>query len=329
MKRYLDYADPRIKQKEVINLCDNRPLLGPPFIAGWEEPFLSYFSKERYKGKSHIFCRGRFVVGQCLNTMSTLTGIVVPGAYYFVFVLPCYRSGSPGFDTALCQTQIVLAALIVTNFLLAAFTNPGIVPRCEGLSKELEPGSYNLDFEGVPFPRFLRIHDVTFKQKFCLTCNVFRPPRSKHCHACDNCVLRFDHHCAWIGQCVGLLNYRFFVSLIFSATLFLTMCIGVTCTNFAALAEPMDVFVGDTSTGVPEWVNLIFVVYCTLLFGPLLVLSIYHAAITCLNLTTNEHVKMYYVENPFDFGPRKNCQQIWCRPHLLLASGEDSVEIMF
>ncbi|KAI5419051.1 Protein S-acyltransferase 10 [Lathyrus oleraceus] len=34
-------------------------------------------------------------------------------------------------------------------------------------------------------------------------CNVEQPPRAKHCHGCDKCVLQFDHHCVWLGNCIG------------------------------------------------------------------------------------------------------------------------------
>ncbi|KAK9230818.1 hypothetical protein WN943_021048 [Citrus x changshan-huyou] len=41
----------------------------------------------------------------------------------------------------------------------------------------------------------------------CSYCNVEQPPRAKHCHDCDRCVLQFDHHCVWLGTCVGLGNH--------------------------------------------------------------------------------------------------------------------------
>ncbi|XP_068343821.1 protein S-acyltransferase 10-like isoform X3 [Pyrus communis] len=41
----------------------------------------------------------------------------------------------------------------------------------------------------------------------CSYCNVEQPPRSKHCHDCDKCVLQFDHHCVWLGTCIGVGNH--------------------------------------------------------------------------------------------------------------------------
>ena len=50
-----------------------------------------------------------------------------------------------------------------------------------------------------------------FKIKFCSTCLLFRPPGISHCKKCNCCVEKFDHHCPWIGNCIGKNNYKFFI----------------------------------------------------------------------------------------------------------------------
>lgn len=46
----------------------------------------------------------------------------------------------------------------------------------------------------------------------CYTCCVEQPVRSRHCRVCRRCVRAFDHHCPFVGNCVGAGNYRWFFS---------------------------------------------------------------------------------------------------------------------
>ncbi|KAJ4480870.1 zf-DHHC-domain-containing protein [Lentinula aciculospora] len=44
--------------------------------------------------------------------------------------------------------------------------------------------------------------------------------RAHHCRACGTCVLKYDHHCPWIGQCVGARNHKFFINFNLVTTIF-------------------------------------------------------------------------------------------------------------
>ena len=58
---------------------------------------------------------------------------------------------------------------------------------------------------------------------FCNKCNLITPKELNitHCDKCSICILKYDHHCNWIGKCIGKGNIIFFVSLVISLFLFL------------------------------------------------------------------------------------------------------------
>ncbi|KAK4488698.1 hypothetical protein RD792_004475 [Penstemon davidsonii] len=46
---------------------------------------------------------------------------------------------------------------------------------------------------------------------YCNRCQNGKPPRCHHCSVCKRCVLKMDHHCIWVVNCVGACNYKFFL----------------------------------------------------------------------------------------------------------------------
>ena len=107
----------------------------------------------------------------------------------------------------------ILFLLVLASLFKTAFSDPGILPRAStreviDLERQLQstviPG--RLDFivenpilgaetRATPRTKTIQINGQPLKLKYCLTCQLFRPPRSSHCSICDNCVMNFDHHC--------------------------------------------------------------------------------------------------------------------------------------
>lgn len=57
---------------------------------------------------------------------------------------------------------------------------------------------------------------------FCERCSIERAPRAHHCSTCQSCILRLDHHCIWIHNCVGLYNIKYFYLYLISISVIFT-----------------------------------------------------------------------------------------------------------
>lgn len=55
------------------------------------------------------------------------------------------------------------------------------------------------------------VDDTIPKFNLCATCVRWKPERCHHCRQCNKCVLKMDHHCPWLANCVGIKNYKFFI----------------------------------------------------------------------------------------------------------------------
>ena len=42
--------------------------------------------------------------------------------------------------------------------------------------------------------------------------SVYQPPGAVHCPDCNVCIKGFDHHCPWMGTCIGEKNYTPFLA---------------------------------------------------------------------------------------------------------------------
>ena len=65
--------------------------------------------------------------------------------------------------------------------------------------------------------RFNEILERFNPNHLCPDCRIIRTERSRHCNICNRCVERYDHHCPWINNCVGVKNHgTFFFYVLFT-----------------------------------------------------------------------------------------------------------------
>ena len=160
----------------------------------------SFRKYQDWKGNNYFYLNGKIMMGSdaklflCTNVL-----LVVPSLLFFVFILPKALSYS---KLASVEVFGLIAFIyIIYNLWMAALIEPGILPRNE---PHLRPS----------IPQEAHITSGVMGWKYCETCNIYRPPRSKHCTACQNCVENFDHHCQWIGNCIAKRNYKFFLQFV-------------------------------------------------------------------------------------------------------------------
>ena len=228
-------------------------------------------------------------------------------AVFFAFLSPCL----PAYQTAL-----VAANLAVSLAMLAAtaLSDPGFVPR--------DPPPPTAWSTPRPPPRIVDVHGVPVATKWCATCAHHRPPRTSHCAVCDNCVRRFDHHCPWVGQCVGERNYRFFLTFVYATA---ALCVLVQVLCWVRLGRQAHAL-GNISLAVardPAALALAF--YCLASLAFVGGLAGFHTVLVSRATTTYEHFRGRggvtaaggeggRVQNPYNRGCGKNWASVCCTP---------------
>ncbi|OEL20425.1 putative protein S-acyltransferase 14 [Dichanthelium oligosanthes] len=141
-----------------------------------------------------------------------------------------------------------LLIMLLWSYFSVVFTDPGGVPPnwrsdVDEESGETAPLS-TAEFSGLMnSQQSMALSDTGSPRiRYCRKCNQLKPPRCHHCSVCKfflhrtlnlvidlgvfgscpniaslggRCVLKMDHHCVWVVNCVGALNYKFFLLFLF------------------------------------------------------------------------------------------------------------------
>jgi len=142
--------------------------------------------------------------------------------------------------------------------------------------------------------------------KYCRTCLIWRPERSKHCRECDACCQKFDHHCPWTGNCIGLRNYVHFVRFISMITLY---SIWIVVWSVIYLIKDGERFI-EAAFSVAGVIFLFVVLLIPCVGG----LTLFHLKLIGTDRTTAEDIRGSYIRDRRDAkGCGENYASLCCR----------------
>lgn len=147
----------------------------------------------------------------------------------------------------------------------------------------------------------------------CHKCRCVRRPRSRHCDHCNQCVQDFDHHCIYLGCCIGRLNRLDF---------FIAMIMLTVSSVYGTI-----IYLSSSSGGSPFWHFVGFVwVFKYALIGGISAFSILRRA--CLGVTMYEEIRAKRIRAGLGREAIDNYKrrQMWRFPANRFLTGELSIK---
>ncbi|CAM1329535.1 ZDHHC2 (predicted) [Pycnogonum litorale] len=227
-------------------------------------------------------------------------------SYYAYVVQLCLLTVSRVFEKVIYLVLYhIFLIMFAWSYWQTIFTSIGTVPKQfalseadrERLEKETTEDGQDLILEQCA--KNLPIVNRTMRGgiRYCEKCHHIKPDRAHHCSMCGVCVLKMDHHCPWVNNCVSFTNYKFFALFLGYALLY-CLYISMTSLQFFILFWKH----GLSGSGDGRFhilflffVSIMFVISLVSLFG-------YHCFLVCVNRSTLESFRAPI----FRMGPDKN-----------------------
>lgn len=148
--------------------------------------------------------------------------------------------------------------------------------------------------------------------RYCEKCCAIKPDRCHHCSVCGTCVLKMDHHCPWVNNCVAFSTYKFFVLFLFYAMVY---CIYVACVSLPHFVH----FWTQSLPGGPRFHVLFLFFVASMFAASLSILFSYHCFLVLVNRTTLEAFRPPI----FRMGPDKSGYNIGRKRNFFQVFGDD------
>jgi hypothetical protein len=271
--------------------------------------------------------RERFAEPVKLLPIAFVSSLIV-GLWSIYTFFHCYEPGHGHY----CLIWIfnLSTSLLVICYLKCIFVHPGTIP-----DKEEDPswihtvadGSEGYDLvlaerAGMSAGLGVVLHEKkrSGDRRSCKWCSKYKPDRCHHCRVCRMCILKMDHHCPWIYNCVGYKNHKYFFLLLFYSVI---DCHIIAWTMYPSVGRAVD----NPST---PFLSMFFLLFGQTLacFIGLLVTAFFtfHIWLMLKSMTTIEFCeksmkKMGYESSVYDRGVYGNikavlgdCMLLWLLP---------------
>uniref|UniRef100_A0A0A1XEQ8 Palmitoyltransferase n=1 Tax=Zeugodacus cucurbitae TaxID=28588 RepID=A0A0A1XEQ8_ZEUCU len=263
-------------------------------------------------------------LGSCMSALKWIPVIfiaaVIAWSYYAYVVQLCLLSIDNVFEQIVFLIFYhIICGLFFWSYWNTIFTPVGTVPPNWRIPETDIEHIFHADTQDQQkrilenFAKTLPVTNRTLNGsvRFCEKCKIIKPDRAHHCSVCGACVLKMDHHCPWVNNCVNFTNYKYFVLFLGYALLY---CLYVALTSLEYFIR---FWRGNLDGGMGRF-HIVFLFFVSIMFAISLVsLFGYHVYLTLMNRTTLEAFRapIFRIGGPdkngYNLGKYANFQEVF------------------